>query len=145
MTNLLCPNCGTKVTHANQHDGRAVAWRVRVRLFGPNNLKELAADSDPDLPVESLGATVLQGLPAVAEHVAALAMGFHGVPCAGLDLGTLQHKIKGLRPTLSRRGGNATWRLNYSTPDGEWIARADLAREETGDGNGRRSNTDTGT
>lgn len=122
-------------------DRRHKAWRVRVRLYAPNQNEEPAADSDPDRAGHLPGLTVCQGLPGVADHLAQLANGFHGQACLGLDMETLTHRLKSLRPTLSRRGGNAVWRVPYTievnmnpavTVGGyvkqEWLARVDLEK-----------------
>lgn len=108
----ICPNCNHPLTsNAN------AKWRVRVRLYEVDNPEPLA-DTDPDLPAAAPGSTLLTTLPAMAEHVAKLAYSFHGVAhgeIKGLEPETLRHKLKSLRPTLSRRKGNATWRLPYWT------------------------------
>lgn len=118
-------------------DGRSARWRVRVRLYNAAHMSEVEADSDPDLPPESAGATVVTGLPGVAEHLAALAHGFHSQPISGLDAATLRHSLKSLRPTLSRRGGNGTWRVSYRVDRSagivpadsqKWLARVDVVR-----------------
>jgi len=123
---------------AGELDGRASYWRVRVRLYTAERLDDPVADSDPDALPDETGETVLRGLPAVAEHLAALAGGYHGLPCVGLDGATLRHKLRGLRPTLSRRKGTAVWRLNYTTyevlagveRERAWLARVDIERAE---------------
>ena len=97
-----------------------------------------AADSDPDALPDESGETVIRGLPSVAEHVAILAGTYHGLPCIGLDSATLRHKLRGLRPTLSRRKGSGAWRLNYTTYETlagaersrSWLARVDIERVE---------------
>lgn len=120
-------------------DGRAQRWRVRVRLYNAARMDEPEADSDPDLAPERNGATILAGLPAVADHLAALASGFHKQACAGLDAATLRHKLKSLRPTISRRGGDAVWRVPYrvfqagdafhgESREQDWLARVDVER-----------------
>lgn len=111
-----CPTCGQppRTATAPPVDGRAIDWRVRVRLYRAARLDTPEADSDPDLPAAANGATICYGLPGVADHLRALADGFHGQPCAGLDQETLRHRLNSLRPTLSRRGGNAVWRVPYT-------------------------------
>lgn len=115
-------------------DNRAVQWRVRLRIYAAERLDDPAADSDPELPPEHPGSAVLRGLPEVASYMAELCQGYHRRPCVGLDSDTLRHKLKALRPTLSRRGGNGVWRVQYQTMDDsgkrEWIARADIERAE---------------
>ena len=127
---LLCPNCATPITLKSEIDGRMTCWRIRVRLYDNATPQEPQADSDAERPADSEGATVVTGLPGVAYELATLAMGYHGGECGGLDQETLQHRLKSLRPTLSRRGGNAVWRVPYKTPSGdEWLARVDVRRE----------------
>lgn len=110
-------------------DGRANTWRARIRLYQDEYPNEPTADSDPDLGPDKPGASTFKGLPAVAECVAELAHEFHRGPCAGLNVETLKEKLKGLRPTISRRRGNAVWRLGYKAPDGyTWTARVDIER-----------------
>lgn len=128
----------SKVRTTQELDGRASRWRVRVRLYRAERLDDAIADSDPDLSADTLPATTQHGLPGVAAYLTALASAFHGQPCAGLDRATLQHKLKSLRPTLSRRGGDAVWRVPYSVMEhpvgaeveqsAAWLARVDVAR-----------------
>ncbi len=125
-----CPICGHEFTHAQATmDARTQAWRIRVRLYHRDRRDEPEADSDPDLSPDRQGTTVVHGLPAVAEELSVLASRYHGVECIGLEREVLLHKLKSLRPTLSRRGGDAVWRVTYTTPTGEWLARVDVARE----------------
>lgn len=111
-------------------DGREAYWRTRVRLFKPGSKGEPEADSDPDLGADMPGSQVIAGLPGVAAYLLELATGFHGGPCVGLDMEKLKHRLKGLRPTLSRRGGNGVWRVPYHPGGalGEWLARVDVER-----------------
>lgn len=129
-------------------DGRTQGWRVRVRLYLKTRMDEPEADSDPDLPAELPGATMIYGLTNVADHLRILAADFHGAPCAGLDSNTLAHRLKSLRPTISRRGGDAVWRVPYVVEVGrgraelaanglpasigvqDWLARVDIVRVE---------------
>lgn len=120
-----------------ESDARARRWRVRVRLYNMLQPDEPQADSDPDLAADKPGETVLAGLPEVAHHLAELATQFHGGPCTGLDHATLRHRLKSLRPTLSRNDGTARWRVPYSIhQDGaghaeqEWIAAVNVQRED---------------
>jgi hypothetical protein len=62
-------------------DGRSALWQVRVRLYNLARGDEPEADSDPDLPADRMGVTIIRSLPGVAEHVAALASAFHGAAC----------------------------------------------------------------
>lgn len=118
-------------TQAVITDGRTNNWRVRVRLYAADRPNDVIADSDPNSRPDAAGNDVVNGLPAVAELVATLAQAWHGAPCVGLDSATLRHKLKGLRPTLSRRGGNAVWRLDYRTAISSYLARVDIQREES--------------
>lgn len=121
-----------------ESDSRHALWRVRVRLYNAHMLTEPYADTDPDLPVEAPGVTVLKGLSEVAAWLTELAISYHqGQTVEGLDPLTLAHRLKSLRPTLSRRGGNAVWRVPYTTmtigsdadnPRHQWIARVDVEK-----------------
>lgn len=119
-------------------DGRAAKWRCRFRFYDNRQPDEPYADSDAELPPDREGTEVLAGLPAVATRVADYARAIHGPQqFAGLDSGTLTHRLKSLRPTLSRRGGNATWRIPYDTLETfneqtlrrGWLCRVDITRE----------------
>jgi hypothetical protein len=123
----LCPTCHQPLKRPDL-DGRAVQWRIRTRLYLATQTDEPIADSDPDTPPDKSGNTVLTGLPAVAAEVSALAVAYHDAVCDGLEYPTLLHKLKGLRPTLSRRKGNAVWRLHYSVKGHEMLARVDIER-----------------
>ena len=115
-------------------DNRAAFWRIRVRLFKAATDKECEADSDEGLDGRAPGETVVRGLANVAEHLGALANAFHeGQPVTGLDIETLTHRLKSLRPTLSRHGGDAVWRVPYSAGGIEWLARVDVVREKIKD------------
>lgn len=134
---ITCPACGATITDAQAKlDQRTQRWRIRIRLYDEEQIGDPVADSDPELAPDKLGETVLNGLPAVAEHLAALAFGYHQVECVGLDEATLRHRLKSIRPTLSRRGGDGTWRVPYATydkafdRDRKWLARVDIQREE---------------
>lgn len=109
-------------------DARAAQWRVRVRLYDKGNPDEPEADTDPDASPDAPGSIVIAGLPEVAVYLGSVAVEFHGQQCPGLDHATLLHRLKSLRPTLSRRGGNAVWRVPYSTLERAWIARVDVER-----------------
>jgi hypothetical protein len=122
-----CPHCGEPL------DRRAARWRVRVRLYLEGNPRP-SADTDPELPDDAPGTTVIAGLPGVAEHVADLARDFHGdAELIGLEMPTLRQRLKSLRPTLSRRGGNGVWRIPYMVkgPNRQLsaVARVDVIRE----------------
>ena len=127
---ITCPKCGERFNPNT--DQRAALWRVRVRLYDNVRPDEPEADSDPDFAPDMAGETVLRGLPAVAEHVQHLATAYHEKlegPITGLETEVLLHRLKGLRPTLSRRGGNGVWRVPYQVQGaGEWLARVDVQR-----------------
>lgn len=134
--------CRVRSPVALEADGRATKWRCRVRLYNMNRPDEAEADSDPDRPADAMGDTVLGGLPAVADWLATLARNFHAdASLAGLDSQTLRHRLKALRPTISRRKGNAVWRVPYQMQPAQiglgrpaaqdWMARVDVIRVET--------------
>ncbi len=110
-------------------DGRSAKWRVRVRLYDAKRPDE--PEADPDARADAPGSIVIAGLPEVAVYLGQLAINFHGQQCLGLDQATLLHRLKSLRPTLSRRGGNAAWRVPYSISQGDWLARVDVERVRT--------------
>ena len=137
-----CPQCGYAAPA--EPDGRNAQWRVRVRLFR-DGMDKPEADSDPERPAGEVGDTVLRGLPAVAEHVQGLAWDFHQpigtvrmvwvAPegLKGLESSTLLHRLKSLRPTLSRNQGRAVWRVPYTVAGAEWRADVDVQRVNTGE------------
>lgn len=130
-------------------DGRTSKWRCRFRIYDGRNISDPIADSDDGLSVELPGTTVVSGLAAVAVEVAELAKAFHaGRVLVGLNHEELMHKLKSIRPTLSRNDGEAKWRIHYETiePAGnsilaragaaqnvkrEWLMRVDIIKEET--------------
>lgn len=127
-------NTGTR----GETDGRTARWRCRFRIYSDDDPDEPTADSDSELPPDRRGETVIAGLPNVAAEVVALATVFHtAAVIAGLSREELERRLKGLRPTLSRRGGNATWRVPYSTletynersRERGWLMRVDIVRE----------------
>jgi hypothetical protein len=109
-------------------DARTVNWCVRIRLYDMRQPNEVQADTDPDLPPGHDGTMIRHGLPGVAEWLIEVATEYHGEQCGGLDMMRLRHRLKGLRPTLSRRGGNGVWRVPYVCSRGEWSARCDVVR-----------------
>ena len=134
MNTYICPACGVTMTPAVlEHDGRSAAWRARVRLYDLAKPNEPEADSDPDLPADQPGESVFQGLPGVAAYLTACGLAHHGEAYAGLDNEVLRHRLKGLRPTLSRNAGHGVWRVPYTTPGGPWMARVDIQRVTTGE------------
>jgi hypothetical protein len=127
-----CWQCGAPPLGSLEHDGRAARWRCRIRLYDETQPAEPQADSDPELDADKPGTVICVGLRGVVAELYQVAMQFHGTPhLAGLEPAHLESKIPGLRPTLSRRGGNACWRLKYKTPRGnDWTARVDMERIE---------------
>lgn len=116
-------------------DGRTTAWRVRLQIFGPDG--SLEADSDADNgDIQAPGETIIHGVKPVADWAAAAALAFHAergeTVTSGLDQSLLYHKINSLRPTLSRNGGKATWRIPYVVGENEkWLVYIPIARQET--------------
>ena len=121
-------NARLRVASPSDADARTAEWRARFRLYGTANADEPAADSDLELEADQPGSEVYRGLPAVADELRQMAAVHHKGVCIGLEPDTLRHRLKSLRPTLSRRKGNATWRVPYTAPDGEYWARVDLVR-----------------
>lgn len=119
-------------------DGRAAQWRCRFRLYDQRFPDEPQADSNPELAADAGGTMVISGLPEVAVELGVLACMFHATPLLrGLSQQELERRLKGLRPTLSRRGGQATWRVPYDTVESfterkdhvpGWLARVDIER-----------------
>ena len=106
-------------------DGRTTPRLIRVRLYrqgDDNPLADTEAEARPDAP----GTWRVAGLPGVALALAQTASAFHGTPTMGLDRATLLKSIKGLRTTISRRGGNAVWRVRYQAGKDQFIARVDV-------------------
>ena len=138
MTIQRCWNCGQPQMSDLELDKRARSWLVRIRLYNmAANPKEPDADTDPVLGPEQRGTLVCKGIRGIVDAVVQLATLHHGELLHGLDIEALDAKIPGLRPTLSRRGGTAVWRLPYDTaetldPTGQrkpsWLARIDLER-----------------
>lgn len=122
-----CPNCGTLI----QTDGRARSWRVRLRLYRAG-IESPEADSDPELSPESPGAESLPSLPAIIPWLRDTATAFHGCEVDGLQHDTLVHRLRSVRPLLSRREKEGrtgvTWRVPYTVGDTGWMARVDIVR-----------------
>lgn len=121
-------------------DSRTARWRCRFRIYDARQMDEPVADSDDELPPGAPGSMVIAGLPNVGTEAIALAQAFHkSGQLSGLNSQMLDKSLKGLRPTISRRGGNAVWRLPYDTIDTYnehslkrgWLMRVDIIREET--------------
>lgn len=136
-------------------DKRAATWLCRFRIYSDRDgFTEPEADSDDDLDPGAPGTTLIKGLRAVGDYAVQLAAAYHDNPgpLAGLSGEALDKKVAGLRPTLSRRGGNATWRLYYNTPRSiqpsnprhfAYLIRIDLERAEAGSGNFNRTTDPT--
>ncbi len=130
-----CWQCGAPQISDLELDKRARHYRVRIRLYDQGDPDEPQADSDPELGPGEPGTVICAGLKGVAATVMQMAAAFHRTTAlVGLDAETLEARIPGLRPTLSRRGGNAVWRLPYDTErategrEPAWLARVDLER-----------------
>jgi hypothetical protein len=114
-------------------DGRAVRWRVRLRLFDSHD--ELQADTCPESATDYPGDDVIAGLPAVVDWAESICREFHHA--AGFTVSWITHaekkkRLRSIRPTLSRSGGVAIWRIHYTVDgDGQWLALINVAREET--------------
>lgn len=122
-------------------DGRTAKWRCRFRFYRADEMGEPQADTDAELPADAPGSMVVAGLPNVAHEVLMLAQHLHsGMALRGLSREELDRRLRGLRPTLSRRGGNAVWRVPYDTLETfderalkqGWLCRVDIQREESG-------------
>ena len=114
----------------NRPDQRTSPRLIRIRLYR-RGAEEPAADSemqgDHTAPPDAPGSWVVHGLPEVAHALATTAAAFHtNDPITGLDRATLLHRIKALRPTLSRNGGTAVWRVPYAVDGANWDARVDV-------------------
>lgn len=129
---------GGEKAPAGELDGRTAQWRCRFRIYNPAH-DDPIADSDDELSPDKPGAMVVSGLPNVALEVRELARAFHvGKAIMGLSGEELERRLKGLRPTLSRKGGVAVWRVPYETVEGQgttsarksWLMRVDIIREQ---------------
>ncbi len=110
-------------------DRRIRDWAIRIRLYSDNIDVDAVADTQPDDPPDAGGDWVVHGLGAACAALQNVVYGYHaGTPPAGLDNERLQRAIKGLRPTISRRGGNATLRLEYAAGGTVWTVRMDVDR-----------------
>lgn len=109
-------------------DGRAAVWRVRLTIWGGEGYQSQFADTDDGRPLDHDGATLLHGLPAVAEWVRELCAQAHPA-CSldGLSEATLAGKIKSLRVSLSNQGGSCIWRIRYTVTPPEAPANAAAA------------------
>ena len=120
-----CQNCGFDP----RPDQRAGKWRARFRLYREGQADPYG-DSDDGIPADAPGLEIYDGLPEVAAQLHMMALRIHGkqADVTGLEMSILLHKLKGLRPTISRRGGNATWRVPYTAGGQSWLARVDVVR-----------------
>jgi hypothetical protein len=113
-------------------DKRTVRWRIRLLLYAPSG--ELVADTDPELPPEAPGTIVVASLPGVAEELHSTIMRHYGGhKLEGVTMPELLHRIRSLRPTLSRRGGAATWRVPFKMDDLPWRVDVDVRKEASDD------------
>lgn len=138
-----CPHCGGDLDGAT--DGRATVWRYRLRLYDMWQQPDTpmpGADSAPDREQDQDGEDVMIGLPALMTLVAAQSVAYHDAQLIGMGHHDLERKIRGIRPTLSRRGGRATIRIEYDTlasfseatdHSPRYLARVDIVK--TGQGN----------
>lgn len=122
---------------AGLHDGRSANWRCRFRYYDQRQPDEPKGDSDEGMPADFPGEMIVTGLPNVARMVLDLARQVHGTSAlVGLTMPDLDRRLKGLRPTLSRRGGDAVWRIPYDTFETfnersvkrGWLVRVDISR-----------------
>lgn len=126
----------------NENDARSAKWRCRFRIYRKDDLNDPVADSDDEMPSDRPGSMVISGMPNVATELAVLAAIFHGkASVLGLSRQELERRLNALRPTLSRRKGNAVWRVPYytsekfndQTRERGWLMRVDIIREAIGD------------
>jgi hypothetical protein len=97
-----------------QPDGRSALWRVRMTIWRGVQLDTLYADTDEGKPLEYAGATLIQGLPAVALWAWELIGAAHpGRTISDLDQASVLHKLRSLRVALSNQDGACIWRLRY--------------------------------
>lgn len=128
---------------AGMLDRRTAKWRCRFRIYDMvHSPDEPFADTEEGKPVDAPGSDdwIIDGLPAVATMITDLARRAHGnVQFQGLSGDDLARGLRGIRPTLSRRGGNAKWRIDYDTLESfneyrqkrGWLMRVDIIREES--------------
>jgi len=112
-----------------ERDKRTKRYRIRLFLYHPSG--QLIADTDPNLARELPGTTVVTSLPGVAEKLNDMVMTHYGQhKLDGVDMPTLLHRVRSLRPTLSRKDGVATWRVPFKMDDMPWRVDVDVRREE---------------
>lgn len=110
-------------------DGRAVPWRVRMRLY-VGGMQDAEADTDPDLPPDQDGAEVITGLHSVCFWAADICRTYHSPHDLGATFeDEFVKRIGSIRPTLSRNDGVAAWRIPYKVGGADWLARIDIKRE----------------
>jgi hypothetical protein len=135
----ICPHCGGDLS--GQDDGRAGTWRYRVRLYDMEvNPDEPMVDSDADLAPDKPGRETIRGLWRVLTDTATAAAEHHGgQQLRGLGPQDQERKLRGIRPTLSRNKGRATFRIGYDTPaswrdnpnhEPRYLARVDVLKEQ---------------
>lgn len=113
-------------------DGRAVPWRVRLRLFPPDRM-DPDADTDPEVAPDAPGSDVVYGLHGVSLWAAGIIAAYHRSQGHAVQDELTQEflrRIPSVRPTLSRNDGVAMWRVNYMVNGQAWLARVDLKREQ---------------
>lgn len=121
-----CPHCGRPIppiaSRAEKpQDGRSQEWLCSVALFQAKGRK----------PVLETEAEPFHGLPAIATGLAQLIAAFHEspMPIPGASADELHHLLRGLRVTISRRGGNdAVWRVRYIMGSERWRAEVTMRR-----------------
>ncbi len=140
----LCPKCGHDLE--GQEDGRATWWRYRVRLYDmrAHGGTDPIADSDSNLAQDQDGHQIERGLWKVAFETAKAALEWHEVTSlSGMGHADLERKVRGLRPTLSRKNGRATMRIEYDTPESftpaaghipRYLARVDVVKTDPPEG-----------
>lgn len=111
---VICANCGWDLEGAN--DGRAALWRFRFGIYDMwHDDTHPIADSAGDLEQDQDGIDFAAGLPALMLQISAAAVAFHDSQLPGMGHQDLERKIRGIRPTLSRKGGRGVVRIEYDT------------------------------
>lgn len=118
-----------ETSKSQARDGRAIDWRVRVRLYGEKDgFEEAFADTDPGADPGAPGETVVSGLPAVASFAVDVAVEHHDQACSGLDGAAMGRKLRSLRTQLAYRA-NGTGRIlaDYAINDRGTMLRCRMA------------------
>jgi hypothetical protein len=111
-------------------------WRCRFRLYFEGEDTPIY-DSDPQAAPDKPGILIIEGLVKVAEHLQKVVEQFHQEYYPKCELrewtsDILKHRLKSLRPTISRKSGFAVWRVPFTVTSGEqyqdFIARVDVQR-----------------